>query len=61
MHWFKNHAFGSHVVVWLAFAVIVVLTIAVRIGGRGFFMWLLARKPNAGKVEREYWRIHDGE
>jgi hypothetical protein len=61
MYWLKNYAFGSHLVDWLALAVVVVLTLAVRIGVRRFVFWLLAQKRAKGKGEREYWRIHGEE
>jgi len=60
MHWLKNHAFGSHLVDWLALAVVVVLSVVVRLGARRF-VWLLAHKRGEGKGEREYWHIHGGE
>jgi hypothetical protein len=61
MYWLKNYAFGSHLVDWLALAVVVVLTLAVRSGVRRFIFWLLTHKRAKGKDEREYWRIHGGE
>jgi len=61
MHWFKNYAFGSHLVDWLALAAVVVLTLAVRLGTRRFIFWLYAHKRDTSKGEKEYWRIHGGE
>lgn len=58
MHWLTNYAFGSHLVDWLALAVVVVLTLAVRIVTRRFIFWLLTRKRDSVKNEKEYWRIH---
>jgi hypothetical protein len=55
-----NYAFGSHMVDWLALAVVIVLTLAVRIGTRRFIFWL-TRKRNSDRSEREYWRIHGRE
>jgi hypothetical protein len=42
MHWLKNYAFGSHLVDWLALAVVVVLTPALRIAARKLIFRLLA-------------------
>jgi len=62
MHWLKHYAFGSHVAGWLAMAVVIVLvTIALRIGARRFIFWLLTHKGDKDKGEREYWRTHGGE
>ena len=61
MHWLKNYAFGSHIVAWLALPVIAALTVAVRIGGRNLFIWLINRKREADKGEMEYWRSHGEE
>jgi hypothetical protein len=60
MRWLTNYALGSHLVDWLALAVVVALTLALRIGARKFIFWLLARKRDPGKGEREYWRRHGG-
>jgi hypothetical protein len=57
MHYLKNYALGSHLVDWFALAVIVVLTVAVRIGRRRFILWL-TYKCNSDKSEKEYWRMH---
>jgi hypothetical protein len=61
MHWLKNYAFGSHLVDWLALAVVLLVTIALRTSTRRFILWLLTHKHDSGKSEREYWRIHGGE
>ena len=61
MYWLTHYAFGSHLVDWLALAVVVVFTLAVRIGTRRFILWLLTHKRDSDKQEREYWRIHGGE
>jgi hypothetical protein len=61
MHWFKNYAFGSHLVDWLALAGAVVLILALRIAARRFIFWLLAQKRDKNKGQKEYWRIHGGE
>ena len=58
MHWLKNYAFGSHLVDWLALAVVVVLILALRIAARRLIFRRLAHKRDKGKVEKEYWRIH---
>lgn len=61
MYWLTNYAFGSHVARWLVLAVVVVLvTIALRIGTRRFIFWLLTHKRGSDKSEKEYWRMHDG-
>ena len=60
MHSLTNYAFGSHLIDWLALAIVVVLTLAVRTGVRRFIFRLLERKHHKGKGEREYWRIHGG-
>jgi hypothetical protein len=59
--WLTNYAFGSHLVDWLALAVVVVLTFAARIGARRLVFRLLAQKRDKGKGEKEYWRVHGGE
>jgi hypothetical protein len=61
MHWLENYAFGSRLVDWLVLVVVVVLTLAVRIGAGRSIVWLLAHKRDKGKSEKEYWRIHGGE
>jgi hypothetical protein len=61
MHWLKNYAFGSHLVDWLALAVVVVLILALRIAARRFIFWLLSQKRDKNKGQKEYWRIHGGE
>jgi hypothetical protein len=61
MHWLTNYAFGFHLVDWLALAVVVVLTLTVRIGARRFIFRLLTHKRDKGKGEKEYWRRHGGE
>ena len=61
MLWLRNHPFGSHVSGWLVLAVVVVTTVVVRFGSRRVIFWLLARKRDSGKEQREYWRIHGGE
>jgi hypothetical protein len=61
MHWLTHYAFGSHLVDWLALAVVVVLTLAVRLGARRLILWLLTHKRDSGKSDAEYWRIHGGE
>ncbi len=58
MHWLTHYAFGSHLVDWLALAVVVALTPAMRIGGRRFILGLLTRKRDSDKSEKEYWRMH---
>jgi hypothetical protein len=58
MYRLTHYEFGSHVVDWLALAVVVVLTLAVRIGTRKLISWVIARKRDSDKSEREYWRIH---
>ena len=50
MHWLTNYAFGSHLVDWLALAVVVVLTLAVRIGARRLVFRLLTH-TNATKAK----------
>jgi hypothetical protein len=61
MHWLTQYAFGSHLVDWLAVAVVVLVTIALRIGTRSFIFWLLRDKRGSDKSEREYWRMHGEE
>jgi hypothetical protein len=61
MHWLTHYSFGSHLVDWLALAVVVVLTLAVRIAARRFIFWLLTHKRDTGNGEREYWRRHGEE
>ena len=61
MHRLTNYAFGSHLVDWLALAVVVILTLAVRIGARRLVFRLLTHKRDKGKGEKEYWRVHGGE
>ena len=58
MHRLTNYAFGSHLVDWIALAVLLVLTLTVRTGARKFVCWLLRHKRDKNKGEREYWRIH---
>ena len=58
MHWLKSYAFGSHLVNWLALSVVIVITLAARLGARRFIIRLLTRKRDKGKGEREYWRRH---
>jgi hypothetical protein len=60
MHWLTTYGLGSHLVGWLALAVVVVLTFAARLGARRFIIGLLTRKHDKGKGEREYWRRHGG-
>jgi hypothetical protein len=60
MHWLTNYGFGSHLVDWLAVAVVVLVTIALRVGTRRFILWRLTHKRDLDKSEREYWRIHGG-
>jgi hypothetical protein len=60
MHWLTNYALGSHLVDWLALAAVVALTLVVRIGTRRVIFWLLTRKRDPSKSEREYWRRHGG-
>jgi hypothetical protein len=59
MHWL-NYAFGSRFVDWLALAVVVVLTFAIRIGARRFISQWLTHKRDKGKSERDHWCIHGG-
>jgi len=60
MYWLTNYGFGSHLVDWLALAVVVVLTLALSVGTRRFIFWVLAHKRDSDKTEREYWRRHGG-
>jgi hypothetical protein len=60
MHWIRNYGFGPHFIDWLAVAVVVLVTIALRIGTRRLVFWLLTHKRDSGKDEKEYWRIHEG-
>jgi hypothetical protein len=60
MHWLKTYAFGSHLVDWLALAVVVVLTFVLRLAARRFIVGLLTHKRDQGRSEREYWRRHGG-
>jgi 4-amino-4-deoxy-L-arabinose transferase-like glycosyltransferase len=61
MRWLTNYTFGSHLVAWLAVAVVLLITIASHIGTRRLFFWLAKRKRGSDKGEREYWRMHGGE
>lgn len=61
MRWLTNYTFGSHLVAWLAVAVVLLITIALRIGTRRFIFWLATHKHGSDKGEREYWRAHGGE
>jgi len=61
MHWLKSYSFGSHSGDWLALTLVAVLTLALRLGARRFIFWLIVRKRDRGKGEREYWRRHGGE
>jgi hypothetical protein len=61
MHWLTHYAFGSHLVDWFALVIVVVLTVAVRIGTRRFMLWLLSHKRDRDKSENEYWRMHGEE
>lgn len=60
-HAVANTAFGSHLVDWLALAVVAVFALAVWVGTRRFMFWLVTNKRRSDKSEREYWRIHGGE
>jgi hypothetical protein len=58
MHWRTNFVFGSHLVGWLALAVVIALTLAVRFGMRSVIFRPRARKRGEDKGEKDYWRIH---
>jgi hypothetical protein len=51
MHWLKSYAFGSHLVDWLALAVVGTLTLAARLGARRFVVGLLTHKRDEGKSD----------
>jgi hypothetical protein len=61
MHQLTNSAFSSPLVDWLALAVVVVVTLAVRLGTRRFILSRLTYKRDSDKREREYRRMHGGE
>ena len=61
MHWLKNYGFGSHLIDWLSLPIVIVLTLAVRIGVRNVVVWWLDHKRRSTKGERDYWRMHGEE
>jgi len=61
MHQLTNSEFSSPLVDWLALAVVVVVTLAVRLGTRRFILPRLTHKRDSDKGEREYRRMHGGE
>jgi hypothetical protein len=58
-----NYAFGSHIVDWLALAVVIVLTLAVRIGTRRFIFWLTRNATQTearGNIAHTWKRMKPG-
>jgi len=60
----RNYAFGSHACVWLALAMVILLSVAFRIVSLRFWLWLVTRKRNRDDNEdesaKDYRRIHGG-
>jgi len=61
MNWFTNHAFGSHAAEWLAFALVILLALALCMGTLKFVFSLLTHERDADESDKDYWRIHGGE
>jgi len=58
VNWFRRDVFGSPAGEWLALAIVVLLTFALRIAVPKLFWWLRSRKREEDESEKEYWRIH---
>jgi hypothetical protein len=64
VNWFRQYAFGSHAGEWLALAMVILLSFALRMVSLRFGLWFLTRKrdpdESEGDSEKQYWRIHGG-
>jgi hypothetical protein len=60
MTWFRHDGFGFHAREWLALALVVLLTFALRVALLRLVFWLLKRERDTDESESEYWRTHGG-
>ena len=58
MNWFIRYGFGSHVGVWPALAMAILVSFALCIASLKLVFWFLTRKRDADESEKEYRRVH---
>jgi predicted branched-subunit amino acid permease len=60
VNWFRRCAFGSHLGEWLALALVILLTFALRVAFLRLVFRVPKRERDQDESERDYWRIHGG-
>ena len=64
VNWFRQYCVGFHAGEWVALAMVILLSFALRIVSIRFGLWFLTRKrgtdESEGDSEKQYWLIHGG-